>query len=295
MSGYLQHYLVDSADIPERTTWDVTSLREAGEMRMNSEGFCPKIAVQNLSIKAADHNLVLKILTPIGIPADAPLIIAPHGRGYVSGLAQQDDDRIARLALEQNCHIISPEYRRAPENPYPYGRDDCSATIKWALEAQKGSPIFGFGDTAGSRIFWGGLIKHLRDGGEPISGFICLEPFVDPSLNAESMLTDKDGSVWTRQAAFHAWQAYLDDADPKKVFPPIEDLDNIELPPSFFVVNPVDPLSDEGVRFAMDMVEVGAKVEFHMYEGTFRGSLGEPGPVWDELNKDIAKFIAKYS
>src|SRR5947209_1251003 len=60
---------------------------------------------------------------PRGAPA-ARTILYLHGGGYVIGSAHGYRAMTTRIAAAAEAEVVAPDYRRAPENPYPAARDD---------------------------------------------------------------------------------------------------------------------------------------------------------------------------
>ena len=86
--------------------------------------------------------------------------------------------------------------------------------------------------------------------------------------------------------------ALLESAFPK----PRERMRLIGFPPALVVVNPVDPLRDEGIALATGLVDSGCIAELHMFAGTFHGSLSVPDSVaWNEIRSLISRFMTENS
>ena len=73
----------------------------------------------------------------LGARADADTPIPPrpllyiHGGGMVVGSPQSEIRGAAKLARELGAVVVSPDYRLAPEHPYPAALDDCMSTLYW--------------------------------------------------------------------------------------------------------------------------------------------------------------------
>src|SRR5262249_4730657 len=61
-------------------------------------------------------------ITPRGGP-EPRLILYVHGGGFTVGSSRTLRDLLARLSLASSARILSPEYRLAPEHPWPAGLD----------------------------------------------------------------------------------------------------------------------------------------------------------------------------
>ena len=261
---------------------------------------------------------------PADLAEDAPLIISIHGGGYVAGRAAFDDAKNDELATRFGAIVVSPEYRLAPEFPFPIPVDDCISALAEALERfGHERPTFILGDSAGAGLAYSmvsrlcGLGLHMAQDeviaarykriASLIRGIILLEPCVDPTLSTPSSRFFTEGPVWTRRAAAGAWRHYFGvplDAEVtiplrliEAAFPkPSAKFREEGFPPALIVVNPVDPLRDEGIALATGLVDAGCIAEMHMFAGTFHGSLSMPGSVtWHEIHVLIDRFVKENS
>jgi acetyl esterase/lipase len=181
--------------------------------------------------------------------------------------------------------VVAVEYRLAPENPFPCGLEDCYATLQW-MAAQADSLAIDtdrvgvYGQSAG-----GGLAAALallaRDRGGPALCFQFLGiPELDDRLETTSMRQFVDTPMWHRANAIRSWLFYLgDDATRGEVSPyaaPARATDLRGLPPAYVCTMEFDPLRDEGILYALALLQAGVPVELHQYPGTFHGSAMVP-------------------
>ena len=305
---------------PEQTTWDLPAMRAGGDALLEN----PYGAINRLEVTARGRTFI-----PNDLRDNAPILVSIHGGGYVAGRAAFDDAKNDELATRFGAIVLSPEYRLAPEFPFPIPVDDCISALAEALERfGYERPVFVLGDSAGaglayslvSRLF--GLVAHVPQDEETVAqyerissrikGLVLLEPCIDPSLSTHSSSLFVDGPIWTRRAAAGAWQHFfglamateeegkksaIPDALVESAFPkPREHMREIGFPPALVVVNPVDPLRDEGIALATDLVDSGCIAELHMFAGTFHGSLSVPDSVaWDEIRSLISRFMTENS
>jgi len=57
-----------------------------------------------------------------------------HGGGMVTGAPEMMDIPNRALARHHDVVVVSPDYRKAPEHPFPAGPDDGVAVARWLLE-----------------------------------------------------------------------------------------------------------------------------------------------------------------
>jgi acetyl esterase/lipase len=106
-------------------------------------------------------------------------VIHFHGGGYCVGSAFVPRSWAAHLTAQAGCRVVLPEYRLAPEHPYPAALDDARAVLaELCGQAEPGSIVVS-GDSAGGGLALA-LILSLRDEGQDLpAGAILLSPWLD--------------------------------------------------------------------------------------------------------------------
>jgi len=226
--------------------------------------------------------------------APRPAVFEIHGGGFMMGDIAMMDPWCQRVAAEIDAVVVSVEYRLAPEHPFPAGLEDCHAALVWtATEAERlgidPDRIAIAGQSAG-----GGLAAATallaRDRGGPKLCFQLLEiPELDDRLDTPSMLAFTDTPLWNRPNAVWSWRHYLGPDHAGEVSPyaaPARAKDLSGLPPAYVSTMEFDPLRDEGILYALRMLQAGVSVELHSYPGTFHGSALLPSAEPSRRNLD---------
>ncbi|HNP56646.1 MAG TPA: alpha/beta hydrolase fold domain-containing protein [Gordonia sp. (in: high G+C Gram-positive bacteria)] len=123
-------------------------------------------------------------------------ILYLHGGGYIATTPMMYVAFAAALVRITGCEIFIPDYRMAPEFPYPAGLLDAADVYKSMLE--QGIPaehiIIG-GDSGGGGLTTS-LMGHLRDEGLPRPAAIALfSPEVNLQLDRPSVTENADSDV----------------------------------------------------------------------------------------------------
>ena len=121
-----------------------------------------------------------------------------------------------------------------------------------------------------------GLALLARDSGGPALCFQFLGiPELDDRLETASMRAFIDTPMWSRPQAVLSWQRYLgtDDRSDVSIYAaPSRATDLSGLPPAYISAMEFDPLRDEGILYALRMLQAGVSVELHSFPGTWHGS-----------------------
>lgn len=272
-----------STETPIGVNLDVRIIPGGDGQPMELRCFTPQPAAQSSAAK--------------GRAGGAPILLTFHGGGYVAGRARFDDVHNAELAEYLGAVVLSADYRLAPEFPVDRAVADCHSALLYALERGRelGREVYVFGDSAGAGLAYYSVAELMAESAEcPVAGMILFEPCLDPRCESESMQTHAAGPVWTAQANREAWDLAAPSPALRAKLTEILDSPAVaeKMPRSLIVVNPIDPLRDEGLRLALRLADCGVPVEAHMYAGTFHGSLRVPGSqTWAELRELLGRFL----
>ena len=86
----------------------------------------------------------------------APVVLHLHGGGYALGSAELSLPLAGRLAEAAGGWALVPDYRLAPEHPFPAALDDVLAAYRWLARQYPRAPVIVSGECAG-----GGLALSL--------------------------------------------------------------------------------------------------------------------------------------
>ncbi|BDA63296.1 alpha/beta hydrolase [Actinomyces capricornis] len=273
------------ASAPPQTAWDPVAMREAGAHLLDQEAEPPRGVTRTVlhvptppgsAGSAGPDDLELRIHTP-DTPAGA-VVVSIHGGGFVAGRARYDDAWNARMAARTGAVVVSPDYRLAPEHPYPAPMEDCLTAWRWAAERYPEARRVIYGDSAGGCLA-AGVVLRCRDAREALPDRVVLvEPVLDDRLDTVSMRGAAHTPVWDLPNATASWAAYLGGARADTYAAPGRQADLVGFPPTFLLVNQCDPLMDEALAFAQALTRSGVPTEAALLAGSCHGILGLEGP-----------------
>ena len=152
-------------------------------------------------------------------PSDsrAPVVLHLHGGGYVMGSAELSAPLAGRLAEAAGGWSLVPDYRLAPEHPFPAALDDVLAAYRWLARQYPQAPILVSGECAGGGLALS-LALALRDSGGPDSrmpaGIHLVSPFCDLALSPEQLGPAGTDPWFNRIALIQLAACYIHDTDP---------------------------------------------------------------------------------
>jgi acetyl esterase/lipase len=134
-----------------------------------------------------------------GLVPGAPLLLYLHGGGYVS-CSPITHRPITGTFAKSGFRVFAPDYRLAPEHPYPAAVDDARAVWHALLaEGHAARRIAVAGDSAGGGLALA-LMLALRDAGEPLpAAAALLSPWTDLAVTGNSVRTNamRDAMFWS--------------------------------------------------------------------------------------------------
>jgi acetyl esterase len=191
-------------------------------------------------------------------PADAlpGLVVHAHGGGFVLNDVDVHDAITRRLANRGRRRVLSVDYRRPPEDPFPAAPDDLDAVVGWLRREGPPGPYAAHGDSAGANL---ALVAALRNPGF-FRVVALIYPFLDPRGSFPSWSEGAASGFDPSEAAWY-WEQYARteaDYDDPDLAPLLSDRLHT-LPPTFVATAEHDPLRDEGEALARRLAEAGVE------------------------------------
>lgn len=247
-----------------------------------------RVDVTERLLDLGDRSIDVRVHTPIGIEATAPGLLMLHGGAFVGGDRGAEHARSLRYAAEAGCIVVTPEYRLAPEHPYPAALDDALAVLEWMrtdLAGIDGERLAIGGVSAGGALA-AGLALRLSDADalRP-RALLLLFPALDDRLASRSSLAFTDSPVWDAANTREMWSLYLRGASADGYAAPARAAALYGLPPTYVLAAEFDPLRDEGVEFASRLIAADVPVDLRVWSGAYH--------VFDQLAPESA--LAKAS
>jgi acetyl esterase/lipase len=193
---------VDFTSVADR---DVEAARAAFELVHAT--FEPPAEIATAAVNASGVPSLL--LTPPGEPTGTVLFL--HGGGYVAGSAFGYRHLAAALALATGSRVLVPEYRLAPENPFPAAIEDAHRAYAWLIDGgTPASRLAVAGDSSGAGLVMSLLIGLSGQGVALPAATLLLCPWVDLQALAVQAPGEDARLVFTQAHALKYTAAYLD-------------------------------------------------------------------------------------
>lgn len=296
--------LADKRYRPDKVTYDLTS--------------APIVQDEQLIDVNNNHKIDVFTYRRSESRSVRAVVVFLHGGGYTAGNERIYHNQMLYIAEQSDALVVFPEYRLAPECPFPGAIEDCYATIEWlANNAEKlgidSSKIMVAGDSAGGGLTLSCLLED-QTRLHAISRAYLLFPETDMSDYRSVGLYDwswdyypideeerdlvqnrinriKKGSEDPDGGLANLWiqnNATLDDPLVSAVYATDEQLQ--QFPPITIAVSEYDFLRIAAEYLARRLVKLGCPVRPVMYCGCDHGFLDLFGtePQAEEVCMDIA-------
>jgi epsilon-lactone hydrolase len=248
---------------------------------------------------AVDCNGVpgLRVTPPDAAPARSILYI--HGGGFVLGSSKTYREFTGRLGRAAKAECIVPDYRLAPEHPFPAGLEDTVTAYEWMLDHGYDPKHLAIaGDSAGATLLLG-MLHILKARSQPFPAcFVGICGWYDLTNSSESIRTNGDRDIFV-PPNFNdaAAKPYLEDADPNDVLasPLLGDVSGF--PPSLIHVGGTERLIDDQTRLHDKLQKAGVKSVLEVWPDMphiwhFFGPMLDEGIVATER---AAEFIREHT
>lgn len=233
--------------------------------------------------------------------AKTPIFFDLHGGGFVMGHADADIHICRFLHANCGCKVVSIEYSKAPEHPYPQAVNEVYETIRYFIAHGE---EFGIdpermcigGHSAGGNLAAVTCLRSVRKKEFSFRGQILDYPPLDLSIDPYDKPCPKCAIKPWIASAFDA--CYLPDSrhevnpDISPVYSRKEDL--AQLPPTLLIAAGKDSLHDEAVRYYDLLCKAGADARLLEYPNARHGFTMEDSPDTQSALQSMAEFLNKH-
>jgi epsilon-lactone hydrolase len=235
------------------------------DWRREFESLCAKFPMpEDIEVEEVDAGGVpaLWVSAP-GVSSDRTLIHF-HSGGYVMGSPHGYREFAYRLSRAADARVLLPDYRLAPEFPYPAPLEDGVSAFRWLASQVPAAQIVAVGDSAGGGMNLAVLLS-LRDAGDTLpAAAVCISPLTDLAAEGDSYANFPDRDpVISRELAVGMGIVYIgEDRTPKGTplaSPLYAELHG--LPPLFVVAGDAEALYSDSTRLVEKIKAAGGEVE----------------------------------
>lgn len=235
----------------------------------------------------------------IRVPETRPgrTLLYLHGGSFAFRFPNAHAAFAARLCRRLGAQALIPDYRLAPEHPFPAAPDDCHAVYRWLLASgidPKNTVLAG--DSAGGNLVLVTLNRALQSD-EPLPACaVLLSPAVDCTLDSLSMVDNQHCDPLFRLGDLLVLRRHYVPSPQWYTHPDVSPLfANFEgFPPLLLQAGSTEIFRDEAVRTAHKANAAGVDVELEIWPET--PHLFQVAPFLPEAAQaieHIVKFVAK--
>ncbi len=261
-----------------------------------------RVATAVTSLCIAPRGMQYSVEKCGGVPVERVTVGTPngkillwlHGGGYCIGSSRTDRAPAGQFAKASGATVIVPDYRLAPEHPFPAALEDALAVYRSLLEAGvSAKDIAVGGDSAGGGLAVA-LSVALRDASLPLpSSLLLCSPWVDLRLVQASYASRAARDPWLTKGLLEKWAAAYCAATPRShpgCSPLLGDLHG--LPPTLIQVGEREILFDDSVELERKLRAQGGAVRFQEYPEMWHVFFLQAGILReaDEAVREIGRF-----
>lgn len=225
-------------------------------------------------------------------PAARGTLLYLHGGGFTIGGLDTHDSLCRQLALHADAHVVSLDYRLAPEHRFPTAVDDCWAALRWLHEQgphhdfDTGHLAVG-GDSAGATLAAVAAIR-ARDEGLPLRAQMLITPGTAAHADTASHRLFANGFLLDATTIEWFFDQYIDRSQRSDWrFAPLNADDLERVAPALILLAECDPLLDEGLAYADRLRAAAVAVEMDLVRGVTHDFI-KMGRALDEARQALA-------
>lgn len=210
-----------------------------------------------------------------------------HGGGYRMGDPRLWLGLASRIAEVSGFRLVLPDYRLAPEHPFPAAVHDAVAVYCALLDEGSRGPVVG-GDSAGGGLAAAVAVACTTSDMPMPASLVLLSPWLDLTAAGATYISNAEvDQLFSATAAAEAAEAYLRGYDPYDPLASPLRADLGDFPPVLILAGGSEVLLDDAVAFAGRLDTAGRSVRAHV--------VPEMQHVWPLMFPDLDESQAAIS
>lgn len=236
------------------------------------------LTIADREIPTADYSVPVRIYRSSA--QSEACILYMHGGGFIKGDLDSSDSIAWGVAKQTNATVVSVDYRLTPEHPYPAAFNDCYGVLCWLAEHSESVGIDArrialLGDSAGANLATALCLAARDRNGPHIAAQANIYPGYGGDTTVGSYVEHADGPLLTTESVRKYMSIYTQGAthaqDPYAL--PLQASDLSNLPPALVHTAEIDPIREDGRRYAAALALAGNSVVFREAKGMLHGFL----------------------
>jgi len=284
MRALLERIAVGFAGTPDPTTLSAAegrALTEKNNQRWNVN--LPQMRDAR-STHLASNRLIgsnatpLLVLEPFNKKPGTILFI--HGGGFAF-CSPKTHERCARVLAEKTrLTVVLPDYRLAPENPFPAGLHDVIGAMQALIDGQiegLDGPVYIAGDSAGANLALSAMLHALENNRSLPKGALLFygNYAMDFETASYRAFVNGPGLTTDRMKRYWNWYAGQQDIAANPLACPLHAKSETlaKLPPLYLTAAGIDPLFSDTIQLHERLSKTGRKDALNITEGVVHGFL----------------------
>jgi len=207
-------------------------------------------------------------------------ILHLHGGWFNWGTAQAFRHLVGHIALSAGMDAFIPDYRLAPEHPFPAAVRDAEACYRGLIQSGIKKIVL-TGDSAGGTlalVLLSIATKQAASGGVVPVAAVVMSPVTDLALTGESFETRAEADPYfIKSQVVGLVRSYLGESDPKNPLASPLYGDLTGLPPVRVHVGDDEVLLDDSRRYVERAVAAGLDAKLDVWMGMAHGFVNSVG------------------
>ena len=226
---------------------------------------------QNVKRESVDCDGVKAEWVSVAESQPDRVLLYLHGGSFAFRFPNAHAAFAARLCRRLGARALIPDYRLAPEHPYPAAPDDCQVSYRWLLAQSNGAnKVVLLGDSAGGNLALVTLHRAMLARRRLPACAVLLSPGVDCTLESPSMVDNQRSDPMLKLRNLLVLRDCYVPSPELYTHPDVSPLfaDFSGFPPLFLQAGSSELLRDEAVRTAQRAHEAGVDVELELWPQT---------------------------